>query len=138
MAPQKPDPHTLEFLLAFDGRSHVLEYGEWLKFRVREVPVTVNRPHGLRYSFTLHAQNGQRLLGFDNAHPIREMLGSDAGGAVPYDHWHRSPSDPGRPYDFVSVEKLLMDFFAEVERVLRERGVSDRVVEERSDRRREP
>jgi len=32
-------------------------------------------------------------------------------------------TDPGRSYPFTSAEKLINDFFSEVERVLTERGV---------------
>lgn len=64
--------HTLEFLLAFDGRVHWLESGHWIKFEIRRVEPTPKRPHGLRYSFTLHDPQGQRLVGFDNAHGVSE------------------------------------------------------------------
>jgi hypothetical protein len=62
--------HGLEFLLAFDGRIHHLEKGHWLKFEIARVMVTTNRPHGLAYPFTLHAPDGTRLVGFDNAHDV--------------------------------------------------------------------
>jgi hypothetical protein len=62
--------HGLEFLLAFDGRLHHLEKGYWLKFEIARVEATKNRPHGLSYSFTLHAPGGTRLIGFDNAHDV--------------------------------------------------------------------
>jgi hypothetical protein len=58
----EPD-HTLEFLLAFDGRIHHLEEGYWIKFEIRRVRASRNRPHGLSYSFTLHAPDGARLVG---------------------------------------------------------------------------
>ena len=35
------------------------------------------------------------------------------------DHWHRTETDPGRPYDFKDAETLIEDFFDEVERVAR-------------------
>lgn len=47
-----------------------------------------------------------------------------------HDHWHRTGDDPGRPYVFTTADQLLADFFAEVGRVLRERGISDAVVAE--------
>jgi len=62
--------HGLEFLLGFDGRIHHLEKGYWLKFEIARVTATTNRPHGLSYSFTLHAPGGIRLVGFDNAHDV--------------------------------------------------------------------
>jgi hypothetical protein len=64
-----PD-HGLEFLLAFDGRIHHLEKGYWIKFEITRVDVSAERPHGLSYSFTLHAPDGKRLVGFDNAHDV--------------------------------------------------------------------
>jgi hypothetical protein len=46
------------------------------------------------------------------------------------DHWHRTEKDPGRPYVFKDAETLIDDFFDEVERVLRDRGVGLRVTGE--------
>jgi hypothetical protein len=60
----------LEFLLAFDGRIHQIQKGYWLKFEIKRTAPTPERPHGLRYSFTLHDPNGNRLMGFDNAHGV--------------------------------------------------------------------
>ena len=62
--------YGLEFLLAFNGRIHHLEKGYWLKFDIMRVTATAERPHGLSYSFTLHAPDGNRLVGFDNAHDV--------------------------------------------------------------------
>ena len=127
MKPRAVD-HGLEFLLAFNGRIHHLEKGYWVKFEIVRSQVTPRRPHGLTYSFTLHAPDGTRLVGFDNAHeapakglPFRRRHAAN-------DHWHRTEKDLGRPYMFKDAETLIDDFFGEVERVLRERGVSLEVV----------
>jgi hypothetical protein len=56
--------YGLEFLLAFDGRIHHLEDGHWIKFEIKRVEATKERPHGLRYAFTLHAADGKRLVRF--------------------------------------------------------------------------
>ena len=69
MIDRAPD-YGLEFLLAFDGRIHHLEDGYWIKFEIERVEATKERPHGLSYSFTLHAPDGTRLVGFDNAHGV--------------------------------------------------------------------
>ncbi|MGH7193026.1 MAG: toxin-antitoxin system TumE family protein [Candidatus Saccharimonadales bacterium] len=69
MNDQPPD-HGLEFLLAFDGRIHHLEEGYRLKFEIKRVATAEARPHGLSYSFTLHAPDGTRLVGYDNAHSV--------------------------------------------------------------------
>lgn len=115
--------HGLEFLLAFDGRIHYLEKGYWLKFAIARVEATKNRPHGLSYSFTLHAPDGTRLVGFDNAHDVSPKGSRLKRRGETTDHWHRTDEDPGRPYQFKDAETLIDDFFNEVERVLRDRGV---------------
>jgi hypothetical protein len=127
--------HTLEFLLAFNGRIHHLEQGYRIKFEIKTVEATKARPFGLSYSFTLHAPNGTRLVGFDNAHGV-PVLGSRFRRRSPAsDHWHRTESDPGRPYAFKDAATLLNDFLDEVERVLAERGVGMTVVEVEDTRR---
>ncbi len=120
--------HTLEFLLSFDDRIHWLEQGYRLKFEIKRVEPADERPHGLRYSFTLHDPDGKRLVGFDNAHTIPAAGSRFKKGRVTADHWHRTEADEGRPYTFVSADRLLEDFFREVRRVLDERGLSDAVV----------
>jgi hypothetical protein len=125
----KPTPdYTLEFLLAFDGRVHRLEHGYRIKFEIMRVGQTPRRPHGLSYSFTLHAPGGARLVGFDNAHGVPTAGGRFGRWPRASDHWHRTAKDPGRPYKFKDADTLLADFFREVRRVLAERGVSDAVV----------
>lgn len=109
--------HGLEFLLAFDGRIHHLEKGYSLKFVIQRVEATASRPHGLTYSFTLHAPDGMRLVGFDNAHSVSAKGSRFKRRAQATDHWHRTETDPGRPYEFKDAETLLDDFFDEVERV---------------------
>jgi hypothetical protein len=121
--------YGLEFLLAFDGRIHHLEEGYWIKFEIARVKATKERPHGLSYSFTLHAPDGTRLVGFDNAHSVPAKRSRFKPKAPASDHWHRTAADPGRPYQFKDAETLIDDFFDEVERVLGERGVGTTVVE---------
>jgi hypothetical protein len=78
------------------------------------VPVTSDRPHGLNYSLTLHDAAGERLVGFDNAHVVK---GSDGTK----DHRHRLKTI--KPYRYENVASLLADFWTEVDRMLREKGV---------------
>jgi len=135
--PRRQQDHSLEFLLAFDGRTHWLDQDYCLRFKIRRVPPTGRRPHGLRYSFTLHDRNGNRLVGFDNAHGVTATGSRRKVRLKLADHWHRAKGDKGRPYRFESADKLLADFFAEVHRVLAERGISDeirRVTEDTDDR----
>ncbi|HBK05101.1 MAG TPA: hypothetical protein DDZ81_04475 [Acetobacteraceae bacterium] len=116
------EDYTLEFLLAFDGRIHCLGQGHWLKFEIRRTPPTPERPHGLRYSFTLHDRTGRRLLGFDNAHRVAPHGSRFQRSDTTHDHWHRTGGDEGRPYRFTTAEQLLVDFEAAVEKCLAERG----------------
>jgi len=44
--------------------------GHWVRFVVARVPVSPEKPHGIDYSLTLHGPYGERLVGFDNAHPV--------------------------------------------------------------------
>ncbi len=115
--------HPLEFLLAFDGYRHHYPEGYYTKFEIARTEPTPERPHGLRYSFTLHGPDGARLVGFDNAHTVAPVGSRFKKRPAAADHWHRTENDPGRPYKFVSVEKLVDDFFDEIERVLEERGI---------------
>src|SRR5258708_28270211 len=113
--------YGLEFLLAFDGRIHHLEDGCWIKFEIKRVAPTKRRPHGLSYAFTLHAPNGTRLLGFDNAHRVRARGQRLRRRPPASDHWHRTEDDPGRPYAFKDADTLVRDFFVEVLRLLADR-----------------
>jgi hypothetical protein len=119
--------HGIEFLLAFDGRVHILEGGYSIKFAVKRVDASPGRSHGLSYSLTLHAPGGSRLVGFDNAHEPRRY-GPGSRRVIERDHLHRTKSDPGRSYAFKDAATLIVDFFAEVERVLSERGIGTDVV----------
>jgi hypothetical protein len=127
--------HTLEFLLAFDGHVHWLDQGYRLKFEIKQDEATTERPHGLRYSFTLHDPDGKRLMGFDNAHGVPAKGSRYKKRPPAADHWHRTEDDEGRPYSFTTADALLADFFREARRILGERGIGEDVmrVEKRSE-----
>lgn len=111
------DP-SLDALLDLDGTALVVdpEGGHWVKFVVTAVPVSPGKPHGLDYSLTLHGPDGERLVGFDNAHPVRRQKPGE-----PQDHRHRLRTV--RPYDYQDAGTLLADFWEAVDAVLKERGV---------------
>ena len=113
----------LDYLLGLDGNIEVQnDAGYWIKMEVRSVPVTAERPHGIRYSLTLHAPDNTRLMGFDNAHGVKPV-GSHfkhAGKRFAYDHRHRHAFDVGVLYEFDTAYQLVSDFYAEVDRVLKE------------------
>ena len=125
--------YALELLLAYDGRLHYLASGHYLKFGVKAVKKSRRVPHGIAYSLTLHAPDGKRLLGFYNAHAVPHRGGRHVRRRSETDHWHRTTGDKGRPYEFVSVERLLEDFFGQAERVLKEQGVPFEIVDEKEE-----
>ena len=111
----------LDTLLDLHGKTlFVDEAGHWVKFIVLRTEVTLERPHGLSYSLTLHAPDGARLVGFDNAHPVRERRGPRTRRGRENDHRHHLRSIG--PYDYKDAATLLEDFWTAVDKVLRERG----------------
>ena len=68
----KPRDPGLDALLPLDGEVFFVDpHGKYyVRFVVRTVPPTPERPHGLSYSLTLHGEGGERLVGFDNAHAV--------------------------------------------------------------------
>ena len=119
----KRDP-TLDALLDLDGVTMVIDPDARyvVRFVVTSVPVSEAKPHGLDYSLTLHAASGERLVGFDNAHPVRSTAGPGGNNVVPFDHKHRLKTV--RPYGYSDASTLLADFWRDVEAVLAERGVT--------------
>jgi len=102
-------------LLDYDHRRYWLINGWSVRFRIAEVDVSVERPHGIRYSFTLHDVDGIRLLGYGNAHGVPRAQG--------YDHRHRFRHTKQLiAYEFRGADELLCDFFAAVERACAEEG----------------
>ena len=116
------DP-TIEWFLELDGTIHFVD--ERCKYRVKieakRTDATPERPHGLSYSLTLHDADNQRILGFDNAHPVRARKGP--GGKKHRYHDHRHHYDKTRVYHFVDTATLITDFYKAVDRILDELGV---------------
>ena len=114
--------HTLENLLDLDGDIYVIDEtaGYWVKFAVRRVTPTPERPHGVEYSLTMHDSSNRRLVGFDNAHPVPGAKRSQRGVGRAYDHWHRLGT--ARPYPYENAAKLVSDFWEAVDKVLKLKG----------------
>lgn len=93
----------------------------WVRFEVKRVPQTPERPHGIDYSLTLHGSDGKRLVGFDNAHAVQPTAGPSGRSRRRHDHHHRYGTV--RPYIYEDAVTLLADFWQEVDAVLTERGV---------------
>jgi len=125
---KEPRDHTLEYLLGYDGLIHWLDKGYSLRFVIKKIRPTTPRPHGLRYSFTLH--DGEGAESWDSTTRIRRQSSEPNTGHL------RKPSIigiglraiEGRPYRFIDAETLVEDFFSEVYRELAKRGIPADVV----------
>jgi len=100
------------------------ENGYWATFRVTAVEVSEERPHGFQYSLSLHDENDDRVLGYNNAHAVDVATGPARKSKRPkaYDHINRR----GRrtvPYVFTSPYNLVADFLADVDEILKKEGV---------------
>ena len=119
---RKKRDHSLELLLDLDGLHFAQEGGIWIKYEVSTVKATVERPHGIKYSLTLHDPQGQRIFGIDNAHRPKKRRGPAARSSRPRaaDHMHRG----GRvyPYVFKDAKTLLADFDKGVNAALKRQG----------------
>lgn len=115
--------HGLDALLALDGVTFFVDQaGRYrVRFVVRRVEASAERPHGLGYSLTLHDETGDRLVGFDNAHPVTAIRGPAGRRRTAHDHRHRYRTI--RPYDYKDAASLLADFWEQVDAVLKEKGV---------------
>lgn len=119
----QPDP-SLDLLLDLDGQVYVIdpEGRHWVRFVVTRVPTTAMKPHGLDYSLTLHGPDGERLVGYDNAHGIAAGSGPGRKRHEAQDHHHRLRTV--QPYAYRDAAGLLEDFWTDVMAVLKERGIS--------------
>lgn len=116
----QPDA-ALDTLLELHGSVIDQENGYWIKLEAWRVEASPQIPHGVRYSLTLHEPYGKRILGYDNAHAVKPPRNYKYAGRIrAYDHKHRHISDKGIPYEFKDAQQLMVDFFADVDRVLRE------------------
>ena len=110
IAPDR-DP-GLDTLLDLHGQTlFVDEAGHWVKFVVVRTEVTPERPHGLSYSLTLHAPDGERLAGLDKTHPLKERRGPGTRKRGESDHRNRLRTVG--PYDYKDAAALLQDFWSE-------------------------
>jgi len=104
--------YTLEYLLDLNGEIVMVEEGHWVCFSIYRINPVRQRPHGIRYSLTLHDEEGKRVLGYDNAHASYENKKND-----PFDHIHRRKRI--KKYDYLNAEKLMEDFWRDVNHYLK-------------------
>lgn len=113
----KNHSHELQTLLDLDGTEIELVDGRYFaKFEAHLVDPSPEVPHGIKYSLTLHDRGGKRIVGFDNAHPIKIKKGRFVERPTAADHWHYGPGEAVKRYLFQGAGKLLEDFWAEVEK----------------------
>ena len=115
------DDTGLRDLLDLDGYVGEVGGGFWVKVSVRRMGPSELKPHGIDYSLTLHNPGGERVVGYDNAHPLTERRGMGRKRTPTGDHRHYRGQI--EPYRFVSATKLMEDFWGDVERLLAEEGV---------------
>jgi hypothetical protein len=113
----------LEFLLSLDGASYEMAEGYVVEFKAQRTEITEERPHGISYALVFRPKDGDSYVRFDNAHSVGRPGGKYAKKSPAFDHWHRSETDPGRPYAFTTSTRLLEDFWSEVKRVMTEKGI---------------
>jgi hypothetical protein len=106
--------YELAFLLSLDGYEFGLANGCVVKIEAREIAATRHRPHGIKYTLTLHDSAGRRIYGMDNAHGV--------GRGPEYDHRHLYGRRKTVAYRYRGPAELLADFYREAERILAERG----------------
>jgi len=113
-----------DYILDLHRRKIGYDNGFWVTMRVTRVTPTEGRPHGLKYALTLHDQNDDRILGYDNSHPVDVATGPAKKSHRPtrFDHIDQR-GKPSIPYEFTTPYKLVEDFFAHVETILKKEGV---------------
>ncbi len=114
--------NDIEPLLDLDGIMIEQAGGHWTKFEARAVPKTEEIPHGIRYSLTLHDKQGNRIMGFDNAHTVKGNKKGKYRDRKTFDHHHRNSEDEGILYEFIDAHQLLKDFWIEVDNILNSLG----------------
>jgi len=60
--------YGLDTLLSLNGETFPMDNGFWTKFEAYKVDISIQIPHGIKYSLTLHDPSNVRVFGIDNAH----------------------------------------------------------------------
>ena len=113
---------SLKALLELDCIEYGISGGYWVKFSVIEVEFNKHRPHGIKYSLTMHNKHGTRLAGYDNAHLADIKRNKYSAKRVEWDHKHNR--NIICDYDFINAGQLIEDFWNLVDKNLNEEGVS--------------
>ena len=117
----EPADRTLDRLLVLDGAVMEMGGGFWVSIKAVRIEPAGARPHGVNYSLCLFGPDDERIICFDNAHPVAIGRGPARRKADVSDHVHAG--ERIRPYAYTSAEQLLVDFWDAVFRSLKEKGV---------------
>lgn len=113
----KREDLEIENLLELDGARFVIDelHGLWVKCDIKKIEKDISRPHGIRYSLSLHDRANQRIMGIDNAHAIEYGKKNHVAPKRTFDHWHKKHNKDAMPYFYESAGKLLEDFWTAVD-----------------------
>ena len=100
-----------------NGEVFLMDNGYAVKFSARKVTSAEHVPHGIKYSLTLHDDRNKRVVGYDNAHEVRQGGKGFAGQRVTWDHKH--DKERVQRYEFESAGKLMKDFWKDVDYQIR-------------------
>jgi hypothetical protein len=106
------DEAELELLLSFDGANYEAAEGYVVEFTVKRTARTAERPHGVSYALVFRPVRGEPYV-LDNAHAAERPGGRFVKASPAY----------GRPYKFTTASQLLDDFWSEIKRVMKEKGI---------------
>jgi hypothetical protein len=120
------EEEALDGIVSQDGDVFEIGYGYSVRFRIKKVPKSQQRPHGLDYALTMHAPGGRRLVGYDNAHVPEELKSSSRAGRQMQacDHIHYEGRRV-KSYDFRTPGGLMEDFWVSVDAKLKEEGIDE-------------
>jgi uncharacterized protein DUF6516 len=113
-----PNDNGLKTLLDLNGEVFMMDDKHWVKFECQTVDKNEHIPHGIKYSLTLHDKSNERILGYDNAHGLKPRRKKFAAKRVVWDHKHER--EIVKPYEFNSADQLLVDFWDDVNAMLKE------------------
>lgn len=115
-----PKDQGLDYLLCLDGQIIDQGDGYWVKIEAKmSKSISKERPHGIKYCLSLHEPYGKRIMGFDNAHAIKKQKKYKGTKFYTFDHEHKYGHGRIIPYQFSSPGQLLVDFWTEVDLVLK-------------------
>jgi hypothetical protein len=113
---------SLHRLLDLDSEIMEVGKGYWVAISAVRVPPTPTKPHGIDYSLCLLDPGGDRLICYDNSHSVSVGSGPSRKRSKTNDHKHERKSV--KPYEYTNAETLMEDFWKDVERILKEEGIS--------------